>query len=142
VHGTSCGTDSVDAAPATPARDEHAAAIAQLVTARDPEAIEHLADGLTQINPDRWTDAARTALVDALVLCLTGESVQQDPDAEDAICSALANLGVMTRVGNLVFEFVPERQLAAGDAAVVRRYRGWLPSRYTPVGTDESGAST
>lgn len=69
-------------------------------------------------------------LIEALVLCLAGDSIQQDAEAEDAVCSALEAMGVMTRVGNLVFEFLPEGALAASDLDAVQHYRGWLPAKY------------
>jgi hypothetical protein len=120
-----------DAAAASPARTEHVASITELLTTRDAGKIEQLADELSAGGADNWTGSAREQLIEALVLCLAGDSVRQDADAEDAICSALEEIGVMTHIDNLVFEFVPDDKLDANDLAALRRFRGWLPIKYT-----------
>ncbi len=74
-----------------------------------------------------------------MVLCLASDSVRQDPDAEDAVCSTLERLGVMTRSGNLVFAFIPDGELAPCDQDAVRRYRAWLPVRYTTCTLSNGG---
>ncbi|MGZ4688646.1 MAG: hypothetical protein ACXVJW_14195 [Acidimicrobiia bacterium] len=125
-------TGSVDLVDATPSPDDRSAAITRLVRTRNPSEVERLADELGErAITGGWAGSDRSELVEALLRCLTGEAVRQDADAEDAVCSALEQVGVMIRIDNLVFVFVPDGELAASDAAAVRRYRGWLPSRYT-----------
>jgi hypothetical protein len=110
---------------------EVSAAIARLVTTRDTEEVERLADQLAdQAKNDLWSGDTRVELVNALVRCLTADSIREDADAEDAVCSALEQIGVMTRLDNLVFVFRPDSELGANDLITVRRYRGWLPSKY------------
>jgi|GEM_PF-6528453 hypothetical protein len=121
-----------DVGSVTPATgDEKSAAIARLLTTRDPAEIEHLADEFARwVGCGCWTGSSRGQLIEALILCLTGESIRNDADAEDAICGALEEIGVMAKVGNLVFELVPDAALPASDLAAVRRYGGWLPRKY------------
>ena len=126
------GAGIADSLDATPSRDEQSEAIARLVMTRDPSEVERLADELGgRALTDHWTGSAASDLLEALIRCLAGDSVRQDSDAEDAVCSALESIGVMIRIDNLVFVLVPDGELAASDAAAVRRYRGWLPTRYT-----------
>jgi hypothetical protein len=107
-------------------------AVALLRSTRVPAEVENLVDELvTRSGARSWTGTERVALIEALVLCLAGEAIRQDADAEDAVCSALEHTGVMRRVDNLVFEFVPDHELAASDMDALRRYRGWLPSKYS-----------
>jgi hypothetical protein len=108
--------------------------IARLLTTRHPAEVEHLVDSLaTSCVVDEWTDLAHRQLVEALLLCLTADTIRQDSDAEDAICSVLTQIGVMHRVGNLMFEFVRYTELSPGDREIVGRYRAWLPTRYAPM---------
>lgn len=108
-------------------------ALARLRTAHSPEEVERLADELANgVDLAAWTGAFRAELIEALILQLAVDSIRDDPDAEDAICGALEQIGVMTRVGNLVFEFVSDASLPANDRASVRRYGGWLPQKYAP----------
>lgn len=107
------------------------AAISRLVTTGDTAEVERLADDLAvRASHDAWPSETRIALVDALVRCLTADSIREDPDAEDAVCSALELIGVMNRLDHLVFVFLPESELGANELITIRRYRGWLPSRY------------
>jgi hypothetical protein len=133
VHRTHAGVRSADLIESAPAQDERTEAIAELGKTRHPARIEHLADELTQAGAQHWTGSARSELIETLILCLTGDSIRQDADAEDAICSTLELIGVMTRAGNLVFAFIPDGELAPSDVVAVRRYRAWLPIRYTTV---------
>jgi hypothetical protein len=111
------------------------AAIARLGRTRDTSEVERIADELGErAKTGRWSGAARIELINALVRCLTADSIREDPDAEDAVCSALEQIGVMSRLDNLVFVFVPESELGADELRTVRRYRGWLPSKYAGHG--------
>ncbi len=93
--------------------------------------IERAADEVThRVAGGGWPECQRAAAVETLVLALSDDWVRQDPDTEDAVCSALETLGVMRRVGNLVFELLPENELAERDRASVQRCRAWLPGRY------------
>lgn len=93
--------------------------------------IERFADEVTLHAAARdWRDGQRSAAVETLVLALSDDWVCQDPDAEDAVCSALEAVGVMRRVGNLVFEIVSDADLSEADGDAVRRCRTWLPRRY------------
>ena len=131
MHGSHGDTSSPDAVEPAPPSSPRSAAIDRLTATRDPAGIEHLADELINTGAQDWTGDTRRELIEALVLCLAGDSIREDPDAEDALCSMLEQLGVMRRAGNLVFEFAPDRELAPGDLTAVRRYRAWLPVRYT-----------
>jgi hypothetical protein len=129
MHGTH--HDHVSAPDATDSSsDESRSAINRLATTRDPAGIERLADELTGAGARGWTGDTRRELIETLVLCLAGDSIRADADAEDALCSALEQLGVMTRSGNLRFEFAPDDELAPSDLSAVRRYRAWLPIGY------------
>jgi hypothetical protein len=75
--------------------------------------------------------AARERVVDDLLFALASDWVRHDGDAEDAVCSALVRIGVMTRKGNLVFEFVEDARMSARDLQAMRRYRAWLPAKYS-----------
>ena len=141
MHRAHSSTDRVGVTEATPTPDARTATISQLGATRDPAEVEHLADELARVGADRWTGSVRGDLIEALVLCLTGDSIRQDADAEDAICSALGQLGVMRRAGNLVFEFLPDDELAPSDLVAIPRYRGWLPGKYT-IGRPTAGNGT
>ena len=93
--------------------------------------IERFADEVTQhAAAGDWREGERVAAVETLVLALSDDWVCQDRDAEDAVCSALEAVGVMRRVGNLVFEIVSDGELSEGDRETVQRCRTWLPRRY------------
>jgi hypothetical protein len=130
--------DAVDAASPS---SRACAAINGLTTTHDPAGIERVADELTTAGAKDWTGDTRRELIEGLVLCLAGDSIREDPDAEDALCSMLEQLGVMRRAGNLVFEFTPDRELAPADLPAVRRYRAWLPIKYTAGATAKLAAT-
>jgi hypothetical protein len=93
--------------------------------------VERFADDLANDGDEYGVDEPRRDhAIEMLLLALTSEWVRNDGDAEDAVCSALVRIGVMTRCGNLVFEFVPDAHLSTSDRAAVGRYRGWLPNKY------------
>ena len=137
MHEAHRGTDSSDGETPGPGPDR--AAIDELGATREPARVECLADDLSRLGAERWTGSLREELLQALLLCLAGDSVRQDADAEDAICSTLERLGVMTRAGNLVFAFLPDADLPPCDRDAVRRYRPWLPARYTTGTPSDSG---
>jgi len=139
VHETHPGVCSADAAKVVPPSDIAIGTIAELGASRHPARIEHLADRLATVGAEQWTGRARQELIEALLLCLTGDSIRQDADAEDAICSTLERIGVMSRSGNLVFAFVPDGELAPTDLVAVRRYRSWLPIKYTAGESEREG---
>jgi hypothetical protein len=119
--------------PPAGGRQHDATTITRLLVTRDPAEVERLADALAERSRrDRWTGRVHRQLVEALLLCLTSDSVRDDADAEDALCSALVEAGVMRRIGNLAFEFVVEDDLEDRDRAILARYRVWLPARYSP----------
>ena len=90
--------------------------------------IERVADEVThRAAGGGWPECQRAAAVETLVLALSDDWVRQDPDTEDAVCSALETLGVMRRVGNLVFELLPETELAECDRAPIQRCRRMAP---------------
>jgi hypothetical protein len=106
--------------------------VARLLTIRDPAEVEYLADALAmQSAREQWSGRAHRQLVEALLLCLTADTIRQDRNAENALCAALAAVGVMRRVSGLEFELLAESQLEPGDRAIVDRYRNWLPARLT-----------
>lgn len=93
--------------------------------------IERIADEVTgNAAVVGWPEAQRVAAVETLMLALSDDWLRQDPDAEDAVCSALEAVGVMRRTGNLVFELVPDAELVECDREVLRRCRMWLPRKY------------
>jgi hypothetical protein len=103
----------------------------QLRVTRDASEVERLADELAaQVRRDGLPDAARIEMINVLVGRLTTEVIREDPDAEDAVCSALEQIGVMTRLDNRVFVFRPESELGINELSTVRQYLGWLPGRY------------
>ena len=53
-----------------------------------------------------------------------------DTDVEDAVCSALMALGVMSSSGNLSFRFRPRRELSDDVVEAVRDLSGAIPWRY------------
>ena len=107
-------------------------ALTRLRTSSRAAELERLADELTA-DTGALPPGRRNDLVEVLVLRLCDETARDDSDAEDAICSALARLGVMRRAGNLVFTFRADDDLPSGDASVVARYDAWLPRKYAPT---------
>jgi len=80
---------------------------------------------------DRLGDIANPSVLDALLYRLGDAPVQEDPDVEDAVCSALVSLGVMHRLGNRNFRFVFRDELDPAPAELVyEKYRQLCPSCY------------
>jgi hypothetical protein len=97
-------------------------------------AVERFADEVAAPSePEPLAGAARDQAIEALMLALASDWVRNDGDVEDAVCSALVRIGVMTRVGNLVFEFRPDAEMTDADRVAVHRYRAWLPAKYTAM---------
>ena len=97
-------------------------AIVRLLTTTRPDEIEVLADDLGAAGDDR--------AVGPLVSLLGTTRVNDDPDVEDAVCSALVRLGAMRQPGNLNYSFVDPERLGHGSAAALQRLRPILPGRY------------
>jgi len=117
-----------------PSRGRPDGALHRLRTAHRTSDIERLADELSTdptIGP-----TPRRDLLEVLLVRLGDESVRDDPDTEDALCSALVRLGLMRRHGNLVFRFRLDHELSPADATLVHRYDAWLPLRYVPNGSE------
>ncbi len=96
--------------------------IVRLLTATSPEEIEAVADDLGRLGDDR--------AVGPLAYRLADSRVQDDPDLEDAVCSALVRLGVMNGRGNLNYSFVGPSRLNAETANALGRVSPVLPRRY------------
>lgn len=96
--------------------------IVRLLTTTNPDEIEALADGLGATGDTR--------AVGPLVSLLAAGRVNDDPDLEDAVCSALVRLGAMRRHGNLNYSFVDPSRLTVEGGAALRRLRPLLPGRY------------
>jgi hypothetical protein len=93
--------------------------------------IERFADAVKRrAASGAWPVCQRAAAVDCLVRALGDDWIRQDADAEDAVCSALETIGIMRRVGNLMFELLPDDELADGDREAVDRWRAWLPRKF------------
>ena len=126
-----------------PSGSPNQSTLARLRATHDPAEVEQLVDELTNdVASADWTSSLRAQLIEALILQLAVDSVRDDPDAEDAVCSALTRFGVMTRRGNLVFEFRPITELATADSAAVARSADWLPKRYAPTRADSRGTES
>jgi phosphoglycerate kinase len=100
--------------------------IAPLITnfreTADIAEIERLADDLGETGDP--------AAIDVLLYRLGDEKVQSDPDAEDAVCSALMRLRVMEKRGNLNYRFLPDSELSATAKMALDRYARLIPSKY------------
>lgn len=96
--------------------------IVRLLATTKPDEIEALADDLGATADER--------AVGPLVSLLGASRVNDDPDLEDAVCSALVRLGAMRRHGNLNYSFVDPARLGYESAAALRRLRPTLPGRY------------
>ena len=89
------------------------------------EEIEELADEI-----GRMASRYRKAAVDALLSRLGDPVVQEDPDVEDAVCTALARLGVMRRKGNLNFVLLSPGSLHGGIRNLLEKHEIYIPRRY------------
>jgi HEAT repeat protein len=102
--------------------DQVELAIVRLLTSKNGEEIEALADDLGRLGDRR--------AVGPLVSRLADSRVHDDPDLEDAVCSSLVRLGAMERGGNLNYSFVSPSRLSSESAAALGRLATILPRRY------------
>lgn len=96
---------------------EYEVLIATLANTRDAVAVERIADSVRRDSGANVAAALLKRLGDALV--------QEDRDAEDAVCDALVRLGLMRRLGNLRFVFAD----SMGDQPL-ERYGIRTPRKY------------
>jgi uncharacterized protein with von Willebrand factor type A (vWA) domain len=91
--------------------------------AKDFSEIERLADELGDFSDDRASEA--------LIRRLSDIQVQEDPDVEDAVCSALVKLGLMKKLGNLNFRVLPQNELQDMQRKLVyEEYSMQIPFKY------------
>src|SRR5690242_16945434 len=84
-----------------------------------------------EIRADRLSEWNDPATMDVLLYRLGDAQVQEDPDVEDAVCSALVKLGVMERRGNRNFRFRLREELSdEAQELVYVKHRQLMPSRY------------
>ena len=102
--------------------DEVELEIVRLLTSKQPEEIETLADDLGRLGDLRAVGPLASRLADS--------RVQDDPDVEDAVCASLASLGVMERRGNLNYAFVGPDRLDPLARDALRRLSSIMPRRY------------
>jgi hypothetical protein len=95
--------------------------IDRFLTASGSAAIERIADQLG--------DTGQQEAVEALLWRLGDAQVQDDPDTEDAVCSALTKLGLMRRLGNLTFVFDENSALLR---AAIDQDKQIIPRKYFP----------
>ena len=96
--------------------------IGEFLAARDPVEIERLADDLGDTGDPR--------AIEPLVRRVSDWMVQADGDAEDAICGALVKLGVMHKLGNLNFRWLPAEDLSADTRLILTSQLQALPAKY------------
>lgn len=96
--------------------------IVRLLTSREADEIEALADDLGRRGDRRAVGPLASRLADS--------RVHDDPDLEDAVCSSLVRLGAMERIGNLNYSFVNPSRLSSESAAALRRLAPILPRRF------------
>lgn len=101
---------------------EIAGLITEFKESQDSERIEALADKLGETD-DRQ-------VIEPLLYRLGDSRVQEDPDIEDAVCTALVRLGVMQKLGNLNFRFVDESSMPEGIMNLIKKYERWIPRKY------------
>jgi hypothetical protein len=92
--------------------ERHWDVVEELARTTNARRIETLADLVTP--------AADPAITHALLWRLGDCIVQDDPDVEDAVCSALVRLRVMRRLGNQRFQFRPRHELPSDVVAMLR----------------------
>lgn len=96
--------------------------IQDFAKANDAEELSRLADDLGE--------AGDPEAITVLLHRLGDQKVQDDPDVEDAVCSALVRLGVMEKRGNLNFRFVNRSLLAPAVVTWIDEHRAWVPMKY------------
>lgn len=98
---------------------QHRELVQALLDTQDAAVLEALADEVARLR----TPEAAPALLQRLV----GARVHDDPDVEDAVCSALVELGHMERLGNLSFRFIID---SAETIPGWDRLSSYLPRKY------------
>ncbi len=97
------------------------------------EALDELARTTSARRVEELADVAPrygAPAIPVLLWRLGDALVQDDPDTEDAICSALCALGVMDRSGNQRFVFRPRHELPAEVVGLLRNLDTAIPLRY------------
>jgi len=79
---------------------------------------------------DQLGGAGDRRAIRPLLMRLGDGRVQDDPDVEDAVCSALVALEVMDCSGNLSFSFLRPEVLAGDVVETIRELAGMIPRRY------------
>jgi hypothetical protein len=96
--------------------------IAEFRECQDFKRLEKLAD--------RIGNAGNKEVIEQLLYRLGDDHVQDDPDVEDAVCTALVKLGVMRTMGNLNFRFLEKSLLPSGVLELLEEYISLIPRRY------------
>ena len=92
------------------------------LNAKRGEEIERIADG--------FSDPTDMRPVLALMYRLGDSIVREDPDVEDAVCSALVRRGIMECRGNQTFQFRSREVLPAEALDALTKYAGYIPNKY------------
>jgi len=96
--------------------------ITKFKSATDFQLLEELADKIGDSGDER--------AIEVLIYRLGDERVQADADVEDAVCSALVKLGVMNKLGNLLYSFSEESFQSKTVSELIKRYKQWIPKKY------------
>ena len=112
-------TTQVQRRPTNPTVEELVVLLAQTT---EPRGVAAIADQLRAVRDPR--------AIRPLLMRLGDPEVQEDRDAEDAVCRALTALGVMRCSGNLSFSLRPRRDLADDVVETIRELAPTIPWRY------------
>lgn len=96
--------------------------IAEFRECQDFQRLEKLAD--------RIGNAGSKEAIKALLYRLGDDHVQDDPDVEDAVCTALVKLGVMRTMGNLNFRLLEKSLLPNDVLGLLEEYMPLIPRKY------------
>jgi hypothetical protein len=75
-------------------------------------------------------NAGNKEAIKPLLYRLGDDHVQDDPDVEDAVGTALVKLGVMRTLGNLNFRFLEKSLLPSGVPELLEEYISLIPRQY------------
>jgi hypothetical protein len=96
--------------------------------------VEHFAQASDLVEIERLADDLGTThdpeAIDILLYRLGDGKIQSDADAEDAVCSALVELGVMLKRGNLNYRFLADEALPPAARAALGKYAPLIPRKY------------